>query len=469
MMPTPAPPATLVAPAAAAGPPPTALLSMTPATAVSARVTAAARHCHPTMASPVWTETYVPLTIFAPVAPAAARFWIAPPWMMSATPGSAKSDGSCAAAAANEAQSCDDANACTQGDICSGGVCAGTSSTTCSDNNPCTDDSCDPAAGCVSVDNSASCDDGDACSTGDRCSAGACTAGAPRTCDDGETCTDDHCDPASGCVFVLNGTPCEAVEECTLVDVADRSGCNESGDRHERDGERKRESERSSERNGDSDRDSDSTKDCSRRSPRGYARISVSRGRDDGLARAELKAAFALMATNDRPDQTGISLSILDGFATEIYHAFVPPEAFETKDGGTKFVFKQKNETWIDTNGLEKLEAKFDFDDGLVRIEANTMIPAIGSTEPPPVIVIELRFGATLTSNCLTWPVLTCGPKRGEDQDRRHSRDKSTPGSKPEPRKDKSNRLRVLDGSTVRAQHDHQRSGARILCSTDGA
>jgi hypothetical protein len=49
------------------------------------------------------------------------------------------------------------------------------------------------------------CDDGNACNGIETCdfSLGFCRPGPAPDCDDGERCTEDHCDPAAGCVHVL--------------------------------------------------------------------------------------------------------------------------------------------------------------------------------------------------------------------------------------------------------------------------
>ena len=169
---------------------------------------------------------------------------------------------------------CDDGNPCTEGDTCQDGACVGGAAKACDDGNPCTDDACDQDAGCTSTNNSApctpdagctagvcaegsckasdakGCDDGNPCTTdscdsnankcvfapvkdgascgdGDKCAgeptcqAGVCDAGEPAACDDGNDCTDDSCDPALGCLFSPNKSPCDDGDVCTEGDGCD--------------------------------------------------------------------------------------------------------------------------------------------------------------------------------------------------------------------------------------------------------
>jgi hypothetical protein len=94
----------------------------------------------------------------------------------------------------------------------------------CTDSNPCTDDGCDAKGGCFyKADDTNSCTDGDACNGLEKCSAGLCTPGKPPVCDDLNPCTDDWCDPAQGCVFMVpaqkdcsDGNACNGLETCAF-------------------------------------------------------------------------------------------------------------------------------------------------------------------------------------------------------------------------------------------------------------
>ncbi len=174
----------------------------------------------------------------------------------------------------NQAQ-CDDGNPCTGPDACTGGACSGPvlpadqlvqlqclckvdadcaplengnlcdgslacvtvnggdsgvcqvepdSIPECVDSNPCTDDGCNPKGGCYyKADDTNSCSDGDACNGLEKCASGLCVAGKPPMCDDDNPCTDDSCDPAQGCVFVVpeqkdcsDGNACNGLEMCAF-------------------------------------------------------------------------------------------------------------------------------------------------------------------------------------------------------------------------------------------------------------
>jgi hypothetical protein len=121
---------------------------------------------------------------------------------------------------------CDDGNACTSGDICGGGTCHAGAPVVCNDNNGCTDDSCNPASGCVYTNNTSPCDDGNACTTNDTCGGGSCHGGDAPNCDDGNGCTNDSCNPASGCVHTNNSNPCNDGNACTTNDTCGGGTCN---------------------------------------------------------------------------------------------------------------------------------------------------------------------------------------------------------------------------------------------------
>ena len=125
---------------------------------------------------------------------------------------------------ANEAQ-CTDGNQCTTDDHCLGGACVGQTPLPCDDENLCTSDSCDPAVGCVFVVNDVPCDDGDFCTIGDVCNLGDCMPQAQLTCDDGNLCTDDSCDPKDGCHFVANVATCNDGNLCTQGDQCAGGWC----------------------------------------------------------------------------------------------------------------------------------------------------------------------------------------------------------------------------------------------------
>ena len=120
---------------------------------------------------------------------------------------------------------CEDGNACTELDICQDGLCVGSGVPECDDDNPCTDNVCDPAQGCVTILNKAFCDDGDICTTGDHCDLGDCLSGGELPCDDDNSCTDDSCEPEVGCEFVPNQGECDDGNVCTEGDVCAGGWC----------------------------------------------------------------------------------------------------------------------------------------------------------------------------------------------------------------------------------------------------
>ena len=125
---------------------------------------------------------------------------------------------------ANDA-ACDDGNLCTLVDGCAQGVCKGSSAPNCDDDNLCTTDSCDPAVGCVHLLNSVPCDDDDVCTTGDHCHLGDCISSGNMECKDTNFCTTDTCDPNSGCQFVNNAIACDDENACTVVDACAEGMC----------------------------------------------------------------------------------------------------------------------------------------------------------------------------------------------------------------------------------------------------
>ena len=124
---------------------------------------------------------------------------------------------------------CEDGNLCTIGDSCVEGKCLAGQQLTCNDGNSCTDDSCQPAAGCVHMMNTAPCNDGNACTTGDTCLDGACTGTGVLPCNDGNPCTDDSCDSVAGCGFVNNSAACTDGNPCTANDQCKDGACQGQG------------------------------------------------------------------------------------------------------------------------------------------------------------------------------------------------------------------------------------------------
>jgi hypothetical protein len=150
---------------------------------------------------------------------------------------------------------CSDGNACTQNDQCLGGKCTGGppllcddgnlcngqescdpatgcktgAPLSCDDGNPCTADSCNPATGCAHVDSDGACDDGNACTAGDHCQDGKCLPAGLADCDDKNFCTTDSCDPAKGCLHLLNQAPCDDDNVCTTGDHCHLGECISSG------------------------------------------------------------------------------------------------------------------------------------------------------------------------------------------------------------------------------------------------
>ena len=120
---------------------------------------------------------------------------------------------------------CDDGDKCTTGDHCEAGACVADGALDCLDDNPCTDEHCDPALGCVSTLNQAPCDDDDLCTTGDHCQLGLCVSSGQLACVDGNPCTDDSCSPGIGCEFTPNDAQCDDGNECTEQDGCSDGQC----------------------------------------------------------------------------------------------------------------------------------------------------------------------------------------------------------------------------------------------------
>jgi hypothetical protein len=124
---------------------------------------------------------------------------------------------------------CDDGDKCTVGEACSGGVCQSVTAN-CDDNNPCTTDTCVADLGCQHVNFVGPCDDGDECTENESCASGECQGGQTVDCADGQQCTFDQCDPAFGCWYALNPSPCctGAVSLCDDGDPCTLDDCDET-------------------------------------------------------------------------------------------------------------------------------------------------------------------------------------------------------------------------------------------------
>ena len=119
-----------------------------------------------------------------------------------------------------------DDDLCTQGDACKGGACAPGIAPDCNDKNPCTTDACDAKTGCTHPFNSNPCNaDGDACTDSDICVLGVCQQGVKKVCDDNEPCTYDSCDATSGqCLFEGAKISCTDGNLCTVGDQCAQQG-----------------------------------------------------------------------------------------------------------------------------------------------------------------------------------------------------------------------------------------------------
>jgi len=125
----------------------------------------------------------------------------------------------------NVVGACTDDNPCTVNDHCEQGACVPGILLDCDDGNPCTDDACNQAGFCDHVANQADCDDGNPCTTGDHCEDSACKAAGALDCTDDSVCTTDYCDPATGCLHVLNQAPCDDENVCTYGDHCHLGEC----------------------------------------------------------------------------------------------------------------------------------------------------------------------------------------------------------------------------------------------------
>ncbi len=115
---------------------------------------------------------------------------------------------------------CTDGDACTDEDQCFDGSCVGTVQVECDDGNDCTNNICDSDAGCLAspVVQGTPCQDGEFCTLADKCNAeGACVPGSPKfpACDDEDICTVDTCtEDGSGCLYTPIPSCCSSNVEC---------------------------------------------------------------------------------------------------------------------------------------------------------------------------------------------------------------------------------------------------------------
>ncbi len=115
---------------------------------------------------------------------------------------------------------CDDGNLCTLDsctNVSAGGVCVHSLKQCRPLDNPCMENTCQPDTGeCVetAATNGSPCDDGSFCTEDDFCQAGSCMAGDPM-----------DCGYLSGTCTV--GTCSEDLDQCTIVQAADETPCND--------------------------------------------------------------------------------------------------------------------------------------------------------------------------------------------------------------------------------------------------
>ena len=134
--------------------------------------------------------------------------------------------GSCSLAAAHDQAPCDDGDDCALGDACAGGLCLAGTPVNCNDGNACSADSCSEDDGCVHGPADGPCNDGDVCTLGDKCTNGVCVGGLEAlACDDANTCTTDVCDAALGCTYTANGGACDDGNPCTVGDHCEGTAC----------------------------------------------------------------------------------------------------------------------------------------------------------------------------------------------------------------------------------------------------
>jgi hypothetical protein len=134
---------------------------------------------------------------------------------------------------------CDDDLVCNIGEACLEGVCTGGAAPDCAAlNDECTTAHCAQSGAEGNCDRSAArpngtpCDDGDACNIGERCQDGECMNSSPTDCSAFNTqCTFAVCDIGGfegNCLIaqlILNGTPCDDDDPCTLEDACMHGTC----------------------------------------------------------------------------------------------------------------------------------------------------------------------------------------------------------------------------------------------------
>ena len=115
--------------------------------------------------------------------------------------------GACVLSDVSDQTPCDDGSACSDDTVCTAGSCGGGLSRVCDDRNPCTTDSCDPAEGCAFTDNVSPCDDGNACTDKDTCAGGVCYGNFTVACEcesDADCAAHDDADLCNGSLVCSN-------------------------------------------------------------------------------------------------------------------------------------------------------------------------------------------------------------------------------------------------------------------------
>jgi len=137
---------------------------------------------------------------------------------------------------------CDDGEYCSESDVCVAGACVAATFRNCSDDNPCTSDTCnevEDTCESVPVEDGTACDDGEYCTIGATCTEGVCGNGSQRPCSDGNPCTSNECDEENDVCLnpaVEDGTACDDGAYCTIDDVCTGGACGGSDSRDCSDG-----------------------------------------------------------------------------------------------------------------------------------------------------------------------------------------------------------------------------------------
>ncbi len=132
---------------------------------------------------------------------------------------------------------CEDGFYCSVSDHCTGGVCGGSQRDCSEAAEECEAGVCDEASRkCVGQPIAGDlCDDGEYCTVNERCTGGQCGGGQPRDCTAaGGGCVDGVCDEETDrCVGdpLIEGTPCNDGQFCTVADACDGSGICEGEQR----------------------------------------------------------------------------------------------------------------------------------------------------------------------------------------------------------------------------------------------